>query len=54
MNLAQEIERLLGLPAAEARRDALGVVKTLRDGLNRGEFRAAEKTSDGWKTNTWV
>ena len=54
MNLAQEIERLLALPAAEARRDALDVVKTLRDGLNRGEFRAAENTSGGWKTNTWV
>ncbi len=31
MNLPQEIERLLSLPADEARRDALGVVKSFND-----------------------
>src|SRR5206468_1295466 len=54
MNLPDEIERLLSLPAQEARRDGLAVIQELRVGLNRGEFRAAEKTSSGWKTNLWV
>jgi 2,3,4,5-tetrahydropyridine-2-carboxylate N-succinyltransferase len=54
MNLAEEIEQLLNAGPELARRDGLPVVKALRDGLNRGEFRAAEKTPDGWKTNIWV
>src|SRR5207244_9633675 len=54
MNLPDEIERLLSLPAQEARRDGLAVIQDLRAGLNRGEFRAAEKTESGWKTNVWV
>ena len=54
MNLADEIERLLSLPPHEARRDGLPVVQELRAGLNRGEFRAAEKTPSGWKTHIWV
>jgi len=54
MNLEHEIERLLALPADAARKDALPVIEELRAGLSRGEFRAAEKTSAGWKTNIWV
>jgi 2,3,4,5-tetrahydropyridine-2-carboxylate N-succinyltransferase len=54
MNLADEIEQLLNASAEVARRDGLPVVKALREGLNRGEFRAAEKTPQGWKTNIWV
>jgi len=54
MSLATEIDRLLALPAEEARTAGLSVVQALRDGLNRGEFRAAEKTPGGWKTNIWV
>jgi 2,3,4,5-tetrahydropyridine-2-carboxylate N-succinyltransferase len=54
MNLAEEIERLLNASAEVGRREGLPVVKALREGLNRGEFRAAEKTSAGWKTNIWV
>src|SRR5437762_12803698 len=54
MNVPDEIERLLSLPAREARRGGLAVIEELRAGLNRGEFRAAEKTSSGWKTNLWV
>src|SRR5438128_5106416 len=54
MNLPDEIERLLSLPAQEARRDGLAVIQQLRAGLNRAEFHAAEKTSSGWKTNLWV
>ena len=54
MNLPEQIERLLPLSAEDARRDGLSVVEELRRGLNRGEFRAAEKTATGWKTNVWV
>ena len=54
MNLSNEIERLLSLPAEEARRDGLSIVHELRAGLNRGEFRAAEKTPSGWKPHVWV
>src|SRR6266446_3646371 len=54
MNLAQEIERLLSASVHDAREEGLSVIQELRDGLNRGEFRAAEKTPGGWKTNIWV
>src|SRR5438876_4646284 len=54
MNLSDEIERLLSVSAEDARREGLSVVQELRHGLNRGEFRAAEKTPSGWKTNVWV
>jgi 2,3,4,5-tetrahydropyridine-2-carboxylate N-succinyltransferase len=42
------------MPADDARREGMAVVRELRDGLNRGEFRAAEKTTTGWKANVWV
>jgi hypothetical protein len=54
MNFATEIERLLTLPVEEARNEGLQIVGQLREGLSRGEFRAAEKTPDGWKANAWV
>jgi hypothetical protein len=54
VKLEWHIERLLPLPADQARREGMAIVKELREGLNRGEFRAAEKTADGWKTNVWV
>ena len=54
MNLQAEIERLLALPAAEARATGLAVVAEFRQGLNSGEFRAAEKSATGWQTNLWV
>src|SRR5438876_10168485 len=54
MNLQHEIDRLLALPADAARNDALPVIDEFRAGLSRGEFRAAEKTASGWKTNIWV
>jgi 2,3,4,5-tetrahydropyridine-2-carboxylate N-succinyltransferase len=54
MDLANDIERLLSLPAETAREEGIPVVQALREGLNRGEFRAAEKTPAGWKTNLWV
>jgi len=54
MALEHEIERLLALPAEDARAQGLSVVREFRAGLSRGEFRAAEKTAGGWKTNVWV
>src|SRR5262249_23200820 len=54
MNLANEIERMLGLSAEEARKEGGPVVEEFRSGLSRGEFRAAEKTERGWTTNVWV
>ena len=54
MNLAEHVERLLGLDAEQARKEGRSVVEELRAGLSRGEFRAAEKTASGWKTNVWV
>src|SRR5262245_6346630 len=54
MSLEQDIDRLLALPAEEARKEGLAVVERLRQGLSSGEFRAAEKTPNGWKTNVWV
>ncbi len=54
MSIQADIERLLGVSAEEARREGLPVVQKFRDALNRGEFRAAEKTESGWRTNLWV
>jgi 2,3,4,5-tetrahydropyridine-2-carboxylate N-succinyltransferase len=54
MSITQEIERLLALPVDDARREGVSVIKDFRAGLDRGEFRAAERTSTGWKTNVWV
>ena len=54
MNLPQEIEALLEKSAEEARLRGLSVVERFRAGLSNGEFRAAEKTEAGWKTNVWV
>jgi len=54
MNLAAEIERLLTLSAEEGRKQGLTTIQQFRSGLSSGEFRAAEKSSSGWKTNVWV
>jgi 2,3,4,5-tetrahydropyridine-2-carboxylate N-succinyltransferase len=54
MNLREQIDKLLPLSPEEARKDGMPVVEELRRGLNRGEFRAAERTAEGWKTNIWV
>ncbi len=54
MDLANEIERLLTLPVDDARKQGLSVIDQFRAGLSSGEFRAAEKTAAGWKTNIWV
>ena len=54
MPLSDQIEALLALPVEDARREGMSAVQELRAGLSRGEFRAAEKTAAGWKTNVWV
>jgi 2,3,4,5-tetrahydropyridine-2,6-dicarboxylate N-succinyltransferase len=54
MNLEQEIDRLLALPASQARKEGLAVVQEVREGLTEGRYRAAEKTESGWRTNIWV
>jgi 2,3,4,5-tetrahydropyridine-2-carboxylate N-succinyltransferase len=54
MNVQSEVERLLALPAEAARKEALPVIEEFRKGLSSGAFRAAEKTTAGWKTNVWV
>jgi 2,3,4,5-tetrahydropyridine-2-carboxylate N-succinyltransferase len=57
MNLAEEIEVLLGLPAENARERGLPVVHEFIARLGRGEFRAAEKSEKPgheWRTNAWV
>lgn len=54
MTLASEIERLLTLSTGDARREGLSVIEKFRLGLSTGEFRAAEKTTTGWKVNLWV
>src|SRR6266571_5176970 len=54
MSLSERIERLLALPVEDARREGMSTVQEFRAGLSRGEFRAAEKTTAGWKTNVWV
>ena len=54
MSLEREIERLLALPANQARKEGLAVVQEIREGLSEGRYRAAEKTETGWRTNVWV
>src|SRR6266705_5481681 len=54
MSLSDQIETLLALPVEDARREGMSAVQEFRAGLSRGEFRAAEKTTSGWKTNVWV
>jgi 2,3,4,5-tetrahydropyridine-2,6-dicarboxylate N-succinyltransferase len=54
MTLHEEIERLLALPADQARKEGLAIVQQVREGLTEGRYRAAEKTETGWKTNVWV
>jgi 2,3,4,5-tetrahydropyridine-2-carboxylate N-succinyltransferase len=54
--LQERIEQLYALPAAELPIDeALALFAQLRDALNRGAVRAAERNDDGkWRVNGWV
>jgi 2,3,4,5-tetrahydropyridine-2-carboxylate N-succinyltransferase len=51
-SLQSQIERLAS--ADQLGRDAREIFVKFRDALTRGEIRAAEKTSSGWKVNVWV
>jgi 2,3,4,5-tetrahydropyridine-2-carboxylate N-succinyltransferase len=52
--IRERIQRLLEEPASEDRRESLSVVAEFRAGLNRGEYRAAEKHDGVWRANSWV
>ncbi len=54
MKIRIEIERLLELPVEEARAEGVGVVEEFRAGLNRGDYRAAEKIDGVWRAHRWV
>ncbi len=53
-DIANEIDRLLALPAEQARAEGLDLVAEFREGLNQGRFRAAEKIDGAWQTHAWV
>lgn len=52
--LREAIERLAALPSGEARDEGLDVVRRFREGLNAGQFRAAEKVDGVWRAHPWV
>lgn len=52
--LRSEIERLSAMPPDQAREPGLEVVRRFREGLNRGEFRAATRVDGVWQANAWV
>jgi len=54
VNLEQQIEQLFSLPVDQARREGNAVIREFRAGLDRGEFRAADKRNGAWHTNVWV
>lgn len=51
-SLQSQIERLASTD--QLGQDAREIFVKFRDALTRGEIRAAEKTSSGWKVNVWV
>ena len=55
MPLREQIEAIVAREDNEFTRDDRAVFEELKRALNRGEVRAAEKTSSGkWIVNTWV
>jgi 2,3,4,5-tetrahydropyridine-2-carboxylate N-succinyltransferase len=55
MPLREQIETLAGREGNEYSRDDRMVFEEFKQALNRGEVRAAEKSSDGkWRVNSWV
>ena len=53
--VTNEIERLFGLGMdAKKERGALETFLAFREGLSRGELRAAEKRDGRWQANVWV
>ncbi len=55
MTLQERIERLFDLPAGSVdANDARGAVQELKDLLNAGTLRAAERHGGTWRANPWV
>lgn len=53
--LRDAIERLASSVSPEQEADALDAFRKLKDALNRGQVRAAERGTDGtWRVNAWV
>lgn len=52
--LAQRLEGFHSLPAEALGDEARAAFETLRQGLERGEIRAAAPGPDGWTVNGWV
>jgi 2,3,4,5-tetrahydropyridine-2-carboxylate N-succinyltransferase len=52
--LRERIEALAGQGSGLDRREALAAFAELKEGLNRGEIRAAEKEGDAWVVRPWV
>ena len=53
-DIEHEIDRLLALPAEQARAEGLDLLAEFREGLNQGRFRAAQKIDGVWQTQAWV
>src|SRR5579864_6202562 len=53
-SLQSEIERLASSGSIEQDATARAAFLEFRDALTRGEIRAAQKTDDVWRVNTWV
>jgi 2,3,4,5-tetrahydropyridine-2-carboxylate N-succinyltransferase len=53
-DLKSVIEGLYTSTTIADKRDARRIFVEFRDGLTRGELRAAEKINDAWITNAWV
>jgi 2,3,4,5-tetrahydropyridine-2-carboxylate N-succinyltransferase len=55
MQLREQIESLAARGNSEFNADDRAVFNKLKDALNRGEVRAAERTATGeWRVNSWV
>lgn len=55
MPLREQIEAIAARPGNEFSPEDKAVFEDLKNALNRGEVRAAEKTASGkWQVNTWV
>jgi len=55
MTLTEQIEKLAARGDGDYSDDDFAVFNEFKSSLNRGEIRAAERTSDGsWRTNAWV
>jgi 2,3,4,5-tetrahydropyridine-2,6-dicarboxylate N-succinyltransferase len=54
VSLQEQIEALYAQPADALGGDARAVFEAFRDGLEKGQVRAAEPSEGGWRVNGWV